>query len=341
MRRIDTSGSIEWFVRPSTANAGPDDTRARLERDDLGRQRLVAVTELVHHVGQRRGVHGAETCAQVVGSCAVMSRTRAPVPQSTASVAPVIAEACVAEQERDDIADLARLGHAPERDVREHALERRSRIVLEAEPLPHEVRLRVAGRDRVDAHAGRRVVERERAGEPFETGLRGRVGKKPRSVSRAWIELMLTIAPRRSISPGSVAFASIHAALRSTAKTESQSSSVIATASKYALMPALLTRPSRPPSASCRVGDGALDLLERPHVAREEVRRPALRKLRGGVGARRIDVEQRDGTALVDDRLGDRRADSACCARDENGLAGEHAHANVSARSRSSQNGGK
>ena len=134
---------------------------------------------------------------------------------------------------------------------------------------------------------------------------------------------MLTIAPRRSISPGSVAFASIQAALRSTAKTESQSSSVIATASKYAFTPALLTRPSRPPSACSALGDGTLDLRERPHVAREEVRGTAVGEARGGVGARRVDVEQSDGAALLDDRLGDGRADPARCARDEDGLAVE------------------
>ena len=47
----------------------------------------------------------------------------------------------------------------------------------------------------------------------------------------------------------------------------------------------------------------------------------------GGVGAGGVDVEQRDGTALVNDRLGDTRTDAAGRTCDENRLAVESAHA--------------
>src|SRR5262245_10012205 len=93
---------VDRVIRPPLDREGrPCDTRpARLERDDLRRKGLVAMTETVEHVGQRGGVDPAETGAKLVAACGHHTlpscrqvASRAPIPQSTARVAPVIAEA--------------------------------------------------------------------------------------------------------------------------------------------------------------------------------------------------------------------------------------------------------
>src|SRR5262249_31727874 len=97
----------------------------------------------------------------------------------------------------------------------------------------------------------------------------------------------------------------------------------------------------QPAERADRVGDRAVHLLGHAHVASEEVRLPALREARGDLLPGRVDVEQGNDPVRLDDRLGDGGADPAGRPRDEYGPAREGAHAKVSARSRSSQNGGR
>src|SRR5262245_14500585 len=88
---------------------------------------------------------------------------------------------------------------------------------------------------------------------PMMPALAAAYGNMPGIVSVAWIDAMLTIDPRRARFIGrSAYFAHSHAPLRSTANVRSQSASVISVASKYALIPALLTSTSSVPWRASR-----------------------------------------------------------------------------------------